>query len=589
MLLPCRSRLARLLVPLSNGEEGCHVLQAPRLERRFGGGERHDAGPPQLEQGPRECHTVVVDRRSVLSGRPEALGDPEREERVIADDGARRLELLHARAAALHDVERLREEEGAQGVVVRAERFADARELLDGAARLVRSAGAAHTVLEASREQLRRRAIARGLRGALCAREGGPDVARARRRLRRLEQEVALRAFVDPLALRDGVERVAEVVVGAERAGQLDAEVQCLGIEGAAPEHRGGVTHRCLEVARRERRPPGAELELVALVRVALDGGGAAPQRRGPRVLPLAIEEIRQVPQGARVVGPLAQQERELVAGLAHAAEALLEDRRATQAHRPQHLPHPRVRAQSLRAARQVIHELVVAVPRDDEGLDGVVRLLVVGVQRQNAPPRSDRGVEVAPALVRPGEPLEHRDTPILAHTRCDLVESRHARLVVARELGDALERAPPVHRSGIELARLEERADRAGRVAARFPPLGDLGPAVGAHRRQRLGARRLALDARLDLGALPRRVPRRAQLALDLRAVRAVAQVHGALEERCGGGVAALRDLRACGREERLHAAAARDAGLEALEQGRGVPDGGVGLRHEAIVVRVA
>ena len=374
-----------LLLALGEGEETRRVLQARRAHRRVGRRERHGAGPAQIEQRPGERHAIRLDRGRVLPGREQPLGEPERDERVIADDGARGLELAGSprrspcttSSASASRNARSASSSGPSGSRIRV------------SSSMVRraSSGApapAHAVLQPAREKLRRRALPRGVRRA--ARPG-------RGRASRL-----------PRAPRPAPLRGAGRCVCRRRSARRDAMASSASPSSAsAPSARAtstrspsaSRTHGVLASTRprapsptRDRPPPPTRGLPAARARPARPdrlstAGRSAPERRRAGVLALAIEQIGQVAERPRVVGPLAQQQRELVARLAHAAEPLLEDGRASQADRPEHLARTRVGLRRSARTREVFDQLVVASARDDERLDGVIRLLVLGVERR--------------------------------------------------------------------------------------------------------------------------------------------------------------------------------------------------------------
>ena len=349
------------------------------------------------------------------------------------------------------------------------------------------------------------------------------------------------------------------------------------------------MLHRGRRIARGQRRSSGPELELAAFPGVGLEGRRPPPERRRASVLAATLEQVRQVPERARAAGPLGQQERELVARVLHATEALLEDRRATQANGAKHLLLLRLAAQAIGATRKMVRELVVLAALDDGRLDRLIGLLVLRIQGQDTLPSALARGGVAAALVRARQPLEHGDAPARADAHRDGLQGRDPRDVVARDLGHALERAPAFERLGVELARLRQRAHRSRLVSARFAPLGDLGPVVRARRRRRRLARGVPLHAGLDVGAPPGRVPRDAQLALDGGARRPVRELDRALEERRRLAGRALCGASARDRDDGLDPTRPRDALGEARLELGGSAHGGIGLEHRRVVVRLA
>ena len=216
---------ARLRIGLREIEEVRGVLIASGAHGCLRGVQRDAPAMAHLEERATKRQAVLVDSHRRLTHGGEPLGQAESEERVIADQRSRRLELAHRRAPALHDVERLGQEKRAERRVRALDGLFDAREILDGAASLVRRARSAKAVLERAREELRRGALGRGLGRAHRALLRAVGVARSRGGLCGLEEEVASRQVVHGLAGGERFERGAEILVVAEDARDLDAEL----------------------------------------------------------------------------------------------------------------------------------------------------------------------------------------------------------------------------------------------------------------------------------------------------------------------------------------------------------------------------
>ena len=228
------------------------------------------------------------------------------------------------------------------------------------AASLVRRACAPQTVLEGAGEELRRRSLRRRFGRAHGSLVRAMGVSGPRRRLRRLQEKVASGEGIDGLPRGERLESVAEVVVVAPDARDLDAQLECGAIHGVDRARSHHVLQRGCGVARGERGAAGPQLELVALPGVALERRCPAPQRCRAPVLAAPLEQVREVPQRAGAARPLCEQEAELVARVLHTSEALLEDRRAAQPHGAKHLLLLRLPAQAIGASREVVRELVV-------------------------------------------------------------------------------------------------------------------------------------------------------------------------------------------------------------------------------------
>ena len=529
------------------------VLLAVRPKRGFRRVERDAAAPAQVEERAAHRDAVLVDGGGHLAHGGEALGETEADERVIPDERARGLELAQAGSPALDHVERLGEEKRLQGRVGPLDRFADEPELVDRAARLVRRARAAQPVLECPGEELRRRALRRGVGGADRAFERPPRVAGPRRGLRGFEEQVAARDRVDGIPCRERVEGIAERLVVAEPPRHLDAQLEGRPVRRAIEPDPGRVIERGRHVACSERRATRAQRELVGPAGVGLERRRPLPEGDGAGVIAPSLEEIREVPEGSGAARPLREEQGQLIACVLFAPEALLEDRGPPQPHRAQHLLLLGLPAQPLGAASEVLGELVVPTTLDDRSLDRVVGLLVVRVEGEHALPGALGRLEVRTTLVRAREPLEHRDPAPGADAHGDGLERCDARHVVARGLRHSLQRAPALERLRIELAGLGEGTHRALLVATGLPSFGDLGPVIGARCRRSSLACGVSCHARLDLRAPTGRLPRRPQLGLDPRPRRLLDQVHGALEERGRVGERPVRDAGASGREERF------------------------------------
>ena len=182
--------------------------------------------------------------------RHEPLSETERDDRMWPELSLRRNESMEAGAAPLDRVESLRQEKRLQGRVVRDELPLHPAELLDRRPRLLRRAGASNPVLEAARIELRARAVRRDPGSALCARERRPHVVPARRRLRRLDEEIRASARVVG-DRRQVIERVAQLDVVPERARDLDAQRRRLPMPRLLRRHAPQVIHGRDQVSRR--------------------------------------------------------------------------------------------------------------------------------------------------------------------------------------------------------------------------------------------------------------------------------------------------------------------------------------------------
>ena len=378
---------------------------------------------------------------------------------MLADDGARGLELAHARAAALDDVERLGQEESPQRRVVPAEGLADSAQLFDRLAGLGRRSGPADARREPGGEDLRRGAVAGGGHGLARSRESPREVTFPRGGVGRLHERVDVRRIY------------------VDRAGPLARPMHArvkrlrgLGLELRAPalDHTDRIVLR--------GRGPGADVggalgrELAA--GRLLEGGRAAPELDGPSEVGLTIVEVGEVAERTDAVGPLGEEELELVARVADAPEALLEDGRAAEPHGAQELALVGDAAQPVRTEGEVGRELFVVATSRDDRLDRLVGLLVFAVEGEDAAPRPLRRAQIAAPLEDASEALEGRGPPVVADADLDLLEGGDVGSVVPGDLGDALERAPSFEWVGIEPACLELRGDRPDRVASLLPQL---------------------------------------------------------------------------------------------------------------------
>ena len=442
----------------------------------------------------------------------EALGHREVDERVrragLPVDGAP-LEVSETRFPALRDVERLGAKEDRERVVVGAERLGHEIELREHLARLVRRARASQAILESAREELRRAARRRERGGFLRVIERGLRAARAGRGLRRLDEPIAalLRALGRRRGQRD--ERLRDGLEVALLARELAEERQR---PERTPAFRAttlrAISSAAGRIARAPRRRRGATSNIAprARSRPSRASRGARYTRHRAREVALSLEEIAEVAERALVVRPLGGDALELLGRLLQETEALLEDRRAPQAHDAQHLAAIGEARQPLGALREVIGEARVIVLAREQLLDREVGLFVVGSELEDAVPRGLDRREVARLLVRVREPAEHGGARVALHARLDLVERLRADRRVAGERGDALELAPALERARVEERRRPERLRGGGDVAATLAKLRDLEPRRDARVDGRLLVLREGERATLELLVAVRR-----------------------------------------------------------------------------------
>ncbi len=132
-----------------------------------------------------------------------------------------------------------------------------------------------------------------------------------------------------------------------------------------------------------------------------------------------------------------------------------------------------------------MVDQLAVLAPGGHGRLERVVRLVIVLVERENAAPACRRPLRVVHPLLRPREALEHGSAPVGPDPLGNPLKRLDPCRVVARHLGDSLQRAPALEGCGVELAGLDERAHRSSSIPPALAALGDLHPAVRSLRRR--------------------------------------------------------------------------------------------------------
>ncbi len=166
-----------------------------------------------------------------------ALCQPERNQRVPANEGLGVLQLPHACAAATNHIQGLRYQKGSERHVIRAKGLNDSRKLVDCCTRLLRGSRATHAVFQAPRQKLRSCFLGRCARRAPCADKRSVEVARARRDQSGFHEKLAPRNRTLVCLPGKLLESFTELRIGAERLRRPPAQLESHMMVRIAGEH----------------------------------------------------------------------------------------------------------------------------------------------------------------------------------------------------------------------------------------------------------------------------------------------------------------------------------------------------------------
>ena len=290
--------------------------------------------------------------------------------------------------------------------------------------------------------------------------------------------------------------------------------------------------------------------------------------------------------------GLLEEELLELGASVLEAREALLEDRRAAEAHRAEPVLVLRRHAprEARGALREVVGEVVEAPARDEQRLDRDVSLRVRGIDLHDLAPRRLGRRERAACALGAREPLQDRAEFLGPLPRArelgEVLERVDADVLAPRRLGGALDGSPAAR--GRLLGRgLQERVGGARSVTVLVADARELGPAHGALGLRHVRPRELTQHRVLAAASGDERG---VQLPRDVGPLLGGGDLRRALEQLHGGGGVALGDRPRGGRAERLRPPERAHLLGEALEEDRiaVLARGLVGEDDDRVVVRL-